>query len=91
MFLSSNNTAATPQETNSISQLVSEGWTITADGPSGTQLSGKKRMKTLDALCFGVGAFCLFLFWPLGSFLIVISLIDYFFLTKPESRFIPRA
>jgi hypothetical protein len=74
-----------PDELNT---LLGAGWNIVSDGPSGIQLQ-RKKMKGLDKACLILGGVLIFAY-GIGLFFILIALIDYFFLTKPETLFVPR-
>lgn len=73
----------------SVESLVNEGWKIVSDGPSGTQLEGPKKMKGLDKVCFVFGVLT-FWVYGIGFFFMLIAGIDYWFLTKAETKFIAR-
>jgi hypothetical protein len=72
-----------------LDQLIKEGWKIVSDGPSGVQLSGPKKMHGADQLClvFGILTFWIY---GLGFIFIVIAMLDYWFMTKPEMKFLRR-
>lgn len=72
-----------------VSELAERGWKITSDGPNGVMLEGPKKMRTLDKLCLAFGILTFWLY-GLGFFFIVAAMIDFHFLTKPETKFIPR-
>lgn len=82
-------TTGTPQP-QTVQTLASAGWTIIHDGPSGTQLIAPRQMRLLDKIAMVVGVILLFLFWPLGVFLILMAIIDFYALTPREKKFIPR-
>lgn len=73
-----------------LDELISAGWHIIADGPSGVQLAAPKKMRGLDQACAVIGVICLFFSWPLGLFLFVLAGFDYAFFTKPATKFLPR-
>lgn len=72
---------------NTLQDWLDDGWKVTSDGPNGMQLE-RKTMKGLDKACLVLGV--LTLIWGIGVFFIIIALIDYFALTKPEVKFIAR-
>jgi hypothetical protein len=65
------------------------GWEIMSDGPTGIKFQAPKKMKGLDKACLVFGILT-FWFYGLGLIFIVIALIDYCLLTKPESIFLNR-
>lgn len=73
-----------------VAALVKQGWRIVSDGPSGVQLEGPKKMKGLDQGAAILGGVLLIVAWPIGLLLIACALLDYWLLTKPETRFIAR-
>lgn len=72
-----------------LNQLLGSGWKIVSDGPSGVQLEGPKKMRTLDQLCFAGGVVLCFLIAPLGILLVLVAIVDYAAFTKPPRQFIP--
>lgn len=72
-----------------LAQLTSQGWTVVAEGDSGAQLKGPKKMRTADKVCLWLGMVGLLLY-GLGLVLILIAVIDYALLTKPRTHFLHR-
>jgi len=72
-----------------IAKLVSQGWAVVSDGPTGVQLRAPKKMKKLDLLCIVLGLPMVF-FYGLGLILIGLGLLDYFLFTQTETKFLPR-
>ncbi len=72
-----------------IAELVRENWEVISDGPTGVQLRAPKRLKVIDLICFIVGL-PMIVFYGLGLILLGLGLIDYFILTKQETRFLAR-
>ncbi|HVU37781.1 MAG TPA: hypothetical protein VHC95_05560 [Opitutales bacterium] len=71
-----------------LTDYLSKGWKITSDGPTGIQLEGPKLMKGLDKACLVLG---ILTFWfGMGFVFIAVAMLDYWFMTKPEVKFIPR-
>jgi hypothetical protein len=68
---------------------VSKGWKVISDGPSGVQLEGPKKMRGLDKLCLAVGVLT-FWIYGIGLFFIAVAMLDYWFMTKPEAKFLAR-
>lgn len=67
---------------------LASGWKVVSDGPSGVQIEGAKVMATKDRWCLFIGfATCWLGF---GLLLILVALIDFYFLTKPQTKFLPR-
>jgi len=90
-FVQSAAGAVKPQPTFAelVQQYSAAGWQITSDGPSGVQVLGPKKMRTLDSICLILGIIGLFAY-GLGLFLILIAVIDYAYFTKREQRFLQR-
>ncbi len=76
-------------EPKTVQSLVQSGWKVVSDGPTGIQLEGPKKMRGLDKLCLAIGILTFWLY-GLGLIFIFLALVDYAFLTKPETKFIPR-
>lgn len=72
-----------------VQHLVSKGWRIVSDGPSGVQLEGPKPASNQTAIGIGLGVLFLFLFWPIGVLFLAAALINHITSKKP-SKFIPR-
>lgn len=72
-----------------IADLVALNWEVISDGPTGVQLRAPKKIKVIDLLCFIVGL-PMIIFYGLGLILIGLGLIDYYVLTKAETKFLPR-
>lgn len=80
-----------PTHADAVAALTKQGWSITADGPTGTQLAGKKKMRVLDVVCLVAGIICLLaVHWGVGATLIAIAVIDFVFMTKAPTKFIAR-
>lgn len=73
-----------------IAHLMKEGWKITADGPSGVQLTAPKKMRVSGKGLMIVGAVLFVIVLPAGILCWMAAGFDYFFFTKSEIRFIPR-
>lgn len=95
-FISSGNTkppviAPPKPQQSSLQQYLAKGYTIINDGPSGVQLLAPRNMRVLDVICLAVGVFTGLLVHPLiGLFFIACALIDYFWLVKRDTVFLPR-
>jgi len=75
----------------SVESLVKDGWTIIADGPSGTQLQAPRKMRASDSVLLLIGVLCgVFVSLILGAALVCAALVDYWFLVKPETVFLAR-
>lgn len=75
--------------TQQVQQLTCKGWRIAADGPTGVQLIGPKAMRGLDKACLALGILTFWLY-GIGFIFILISMLDYWLMTKPETKFIAR-
>lgn len=71
-------------------RLLTLGWTITSDGPIGIMMTGPKKMRGLDQLTMVAGLVAMLWSWVIGLFLLLLVMLDYSLLTKPETKFIPR-
>lgn len=65
------------------------GWEVISDGPTGIQFQGPKKMKGLDKACLVFG-FLTFWLYGIGFIFIGLAMLDYWFLTKPETIFLTR-
>ncbi|HEX2101318.1 MAG TPA: hypothetical protein VHF69_11665 [Candidatus Synoicihabitans sp.] len=95
-LISSNNNQpppvpATESYDSFLQSLVKAGWVVTSEGPSGAQLTGRKRMRGLDQLALVGGAVLVIFFWPVGLFLMLLAVIDYTLLTKAPTHFLSRS
>lgn len=70
--------------------MISAGWVVTAEGPSGAQMSGGKQMRMSDKICLAIGILGL-VAYGLGLILILIAVLDYAFFTKPTQHFLSRS
>jgi len=68
--------------------LMSAGWKITSDGPSGTQLEEPKRMNKREGFSILVGVI-LIPFFGIGLLVIGAAVIDHM-MRKPSVRFFSR-
>ena len=71
-----------------VQEHTDAGWKVISDGPSGVQLEGTKQMKGLDKACLVLGIITVF--WGIGFLFILLALLDYWLMTKSETRFIAR-
>lgn len=69
-----------------IEELILQGWRVTSDGPTGTQLQAPKRMKNSDLVAMFAGV-VLIPFFGIGLFIIGAAVVDYV-RRKPETKFI---
>jgi len=69
-------------------ELIAEGWKITSDGPSGTQLEEPKRMNKREGFALIVGIF-LIPAYGIGLLVILAAFVDHV-TRKPNSRFFSR-
>jgi hypothetical protein len=69
-----------------IEELISNGWRVTSDGPTGTQLEAPKRIRTSELVAIFVGV-VLLPFFGLGLFIIGAAVVDYV-RRKPATKFI---
>jgi hypothetical protein len=84
----------TPPQTfeDGVKLLVSKGWRVVSDGPTGVQMEKPKRPRMSARILFVAGAVVfLVVNWMVGAVILVAAIVDYAVLTKPESRFFPRA
>ena len=79
-----------PTFDEALREKLKAGWTVKSDGPSGVQLEAPKKMKSLDKGAAVLGAALVVFVPPLGGLLIVAAVVDYAFLTKPETMFVAR-
>jgi hypothetical protein len=71
-----------------LAAMLAAGWTMKSEGPSGAQLEGEKKMSKLDKAClwFGILTFWIYGF---GVLFILIALLDFWFMTKKPTYFLP--
>ncbi len=68
--------------------LIAQGWEMKSEGPSGAQLVGEKKMRTLDRICLWLGILTV-VFYGVGLIFIIIAMIDYAFFTERAKYFLP--
>lgn len=81
------------QQTDDYSQilreLLTDGWTVQSEGPSGAQLVGHKRARLQTKVAIVVGA-VLLLAWGIGLIVLIFAFVDYA-MTKPRAYFLDRS
>ncbi|MFA5262343.1 MAG: hypothetical protein WC378_00860 [Opitutaceae bacterium] len=86
----SQSTASLNESYKSAQQLISEGWKIISDGPSGMQLQEPRRLGNLGKVFLALGILAVLFFWLAGLVLMGFSLAAYL-LSKQETRFFPKS
>ncbi len=79
--------AANPDE--QVKLLIAEGWVVKHDTPGGVELEGPRRLQMRTKICLVLGA-VLLMVWGVGLIFLLLALVDYYALTKPETKFLPR-
>lgn len=67
-------------------ELLTDGWTVQSEGPSGAQLVGHKRARLQTKVAIVVGA-VLLLAWGIGLIVLIFAFVDYS-MTKPQTHFL---
>ena len=86
----SQNTSHDDRYKKLLSFAISEGWTVSSEGPSGAQLKKPRKMATSTKVVLYLGIILL-LAWGVGLILIIISLIDYYVRTKEQTYYLDRS
>ena len=68
--------------------MIAQGWELKSEGPSGAQLVGAKKMRTLDRICLWLGILTV-VFYGVGLIFIIIAMIDYAFFTVRAKYYLP--
>ena len=72
-----------------LEDLLSNGWTVMSDDPTGVLLKEPKKIRKLDVACLVLGVLTLALY-GMGIIFILFAVLHYCFFTIPVMRFVSR-